>query len=109
MSGDYLKVDHYMAGPLICQVIVTSPAQVRVDWGDGSPVQTVGATSSTPHTYAKAGNYRVHVTGHSGLHSGFAVVAGSPLPAWDASNVADKLQGPKDDLAAIVGTTGVVG
>jgi hypothetical protein len=106
--SDYLTVDHYI-NDLILQVIVSSPGQVRVDWGDGTPVQTVAATSSTPHTYAKAGNYPVTVTGHSGLRSSFAIVAGSPLPAWDATKVAENVQGPIDDLAAIGATTGKLG
>jgi len=109
MMAEHLTVDHHMTGELICQVIVNAPARVRVDWGDGSPVQTVGAVSSTPHTYARAGNYRVNVTGPTGLHSSFAVVAGRPMPAWDATKVAEKVQGPIDDLAAIAGTTGVLG
>src|SRR5262249_35005365 len=35
----------------------------RIDWGDGSPVQTVTGPSGTPvtHAYAAAGNYTVRV------------------------------------------------
>jgi hypothetical protein len=112
MADDYLSVSHSVEGvpgDLILQVIVTASGPARVDWGDSTPVETVGASSSTPHTYARAGNYRVNVTGHSGLHQSFGVVTGSPMPAWDATAVAENVQGPIDDLAAIAATTSRLG
>jgi hypothetical protein len=111
MADDYLSVSHSVEGvpgDLILQVIVTASGPARVNWGDGA-TDTVAASSSTPHTYARAGNYRVNVTGHSGLHQSFGVVMGSPMPAWDATTVAENVQGPIEDAAAIAATTSKLG
>jgi hypothetical protein len=110
MPDDSLYVDWSIPTPggLILQVVVSAPAQCTVAWGDGA-VETVAATSSTPHTYAKAGNYRVNVTGANGLSQSFGVTVGSPMPAWDATKVRDKLEGPVEDAAVIGRTTGRVG
>jgi hypothetical protein len=112
MSDDFLSVSHSVEGvpgDLILQLVVGAPGPVRVDWGDSTLVETVAASSSTPHTYSKAGSYRVNVTGHSGLHQSFGVVMGSPMPAWDATTVAENVQGPIEDAAAIAATTGRLG
>ena len=107
MSDDYLTVNHHITD-LIVQLIVDAPAQCRVDWGDGA-TETVAATSSTPHTYAKPGNFKVTVTGGSGLRQSFSVVAGSPMPAWRAQQVADNVRAPIEDAASIAATTSRLG
>ena len=112
MPDDVLIVNHSVEGApgdLILQLVVTASGPVRVDWGDASAIERVAASSSTPHTYAKPGSYRVNVTGPTGLHSSFGIVMGRPMPAWDATKVAENVQGPLDDLAAIAATTSKLG
>ena len=43
-----------------------------VDWGDGTPTESVGATAPSPHTYATAGTYDVTVTPDEGAKTATA-------------------------------------
>jgi hypothetical protein len=104
-----LTVDHHMTADNIVQLDVTASGPCRVDWGDASAVQTVAATSSTPHTYTNDGNFRVNVVGPNGLAQSFAVVAGKPFPMWDSRKMSEHLQGPTLDAVAIGATTSRIG
>jgi hypothetical protein len=101
--SESLTVSHDMGADLILQLVVSASGPVRVSWGDGSAVETVAAVSSTPHTYSKAGGYKVQVVGPSGLSQAFSVVAGKPLKMWNAQAVRDNRAAPRQDAAAMAG------
>jgi hypothetical protein len=106
--SEYLTVSHSVAG-LTLTVDTDCQAPCRIEWGDGSTSINIAAgTSSTPHTYARDGNYKVRVYG-GGLSHSFSVVMGSPMPAWDAANVSDHRMDSIQDAAAIGATTSVLG
>ena len=106
--SESLTVDHHWTSDNILQVIVSASGPVRIDWGDSTPVETVAAVSSNPHTYSKAGNYKVQVLGPTGLRHRFGVVAGRPMQAHRVTKGAEKRQELMADSIALAHTTGVL-
>jgi hypothetical protein len=69
----------------------------------------VGASSSTPHTYAKDGAYRVNVVGPAGLSQTFSVTLGTPLPGSVYDKERERREAIQEQLAGQGATTGRIG
>ena len=72
--------------PTICSVSGSSLQAIIMNWGDGSPEQSFGpTTSSVAHVFERAGHYAVTVrgvngTGHAATATATATIAAPPPP-----------------------------
>lgn len=70
---------------LICMVSSSNTTDVVMQWGDGSPEQSIGLASSVAHVFARADHFTVSVRGvdrfgRVATASTIAVVASAPPP-----------------------------
>jgi PKD repeat protein len=85
------------------------PQPWKVDWGDGTVATVASGTTSASHTYAKAGFFKITVRGNDASATQTVRVGVPAYPALDAQKMRESREGPQEDLAAVLGTTGVVG
>jgi PKD repeat protein len=81
----------------------------RVDWGDGTPIQSVaGGSPLATHTYVKAGFYKVTVACNNST-SNQTLRVGSPAYPAPGATFERTQEVLREDTAAVLGTTSKLG